>query len=339
MLEKQYLLPSAEELRELLPIEKELVTLKSMQDKEIKSVLSGNSEKLLVVVGPCSAHDFSATLEYAERLGKLNEKVKDKLVLLPRVYTNKPRTLGVGYQGMFLQPTPNGVADMSEGLKTARKLHLAVLRESGLSSADELLFPENVEYLSDVLAYYSVGARSVENPLHRQTASGLDVPVGMKNPMSGNLFATVNAVFSAQNSQIFKLGSYQVRSSGNPYAHAILRGGVDKNGADNSNYDEKSVEKVGELYESAKIKNPSIIIDANHSNSGKKFKEQIRIVKETAGIRKRNKSYARLVKGVMFESFLEEGNQEKAEKYGCSITDPCLGWTDTERLILELAES
>ncbi len=339
MLEKQYLLPNAEELRELLPLDKESVMLKASRDKEIKSVLSGNSEKLLVIVGPCSAHDFSATLEYAKRLGKLNERVKDKLVLLPRVYTNKPRTLGVGYQGMFLQPDPNGEADMVAGLKMARKLHLAVLRESGLSSADELLFPENVEYLSDIIAYYAVGARSVENPLHRQTASGLDVPVGMKNPMSGNLLATVNAVFSAQTSQIFKLGNYQVRSSGNPYAHAILRGGVDKNGADNPNYDEKSVEKTGELYETVGVKNPSIIIDANHSNSGKKFKEQISIVKETAETRKRNKDYARLVKGVMFESFLEEGNQPKTEKYGRSITDPCLGWADTERLILELADS
>lgn len=338
MLEKQRLLPSAEELKTELPLSDQLKTLKNSRDEEIKSVLSGKNGKTLVVVGPCSAHDFSATLEYVARLGKLAEKVKDKLVLVPRIYTCKPRTRGVGYQGMFLQPDPNGEADMAEGLKAVRKLHLSALNESGLTGADELLFPELAEYSSDVVSYFAVGARSVENPLHRQVASGLDVAVGMKNPMSGNLQATVNAVFASQNAQTFKLGTYQVRSSGNPYAHAVLRGGVDAESADVPNYDEKSVLKVGELYQERGVKNPAIIVDVSHSNSGKRFYEQAEIVKEVAGIRKNNATYARLVKGIMIESFLVQGSQEKALTYGRSITDPCLGWEDTERLILDFAE-
>ena len=338
MLEKQRLLPSAEELKTELPLSKELEKIKLSRDEEIKSALLGKSGKRLIVVGPCSAHDFSATLEYAVRLGKLAEKVKDKLVLVPRIYTNKPRTRGVGYQGMFLQPDPNGEADMSKGLKAVRKLHLSVLNESGLSGADELLFPELAEYSCDLVSYYAVGARSVENPLHRQVASGLEVAVGMKNPMSGNLQATVNAVFAAQTAQIFKFGDYQVRSSGNPYAHAVLRGGVDAFGKDISNYDERSLERVWGLYQDCDAKNPATLIDANHSNSGKKFFEQAEIVKEVVGMCKRNEVYARLVKGFMIESFLEQGNQATAEEYGRSITDPCLGWADTERLILELAE-
>ena len=339
MLEKQYLLPTAEELKETLPLDRELSVLKTSRDEEIKSVLSGRSDKLLIVVGPCSAHDFSATLEYAKRLGKLNERVKDKLVIVPRVYTAKPRTKGVGYQGVLLQPNPNGEADIRAGLKTARELHLAVLKESGLSGADELLFPETAEYFSDLVSYYAVGARSVENPLHRQTASGLDVAVGMKNPTSGNLFATINAVFASQNPQIFKLGDYQVRSNGNPFAHAVLRGGVDFSGADIPNYDERSVEKLAKIAETVGVKNLSVVIDANHSNSGKRYQEQVRIVKEIVAFRKANSSYGKFVKGLMIESFLEEGSQTVAGKFGQSITDPCLGWIETERLILALAES
>ena len=271
-------------------------------------------------------------------MGKLNEKVKDKLVIVPRVYTNKPRTKGVGYKGMFLQPDPEGAADIARGIRSIRALHLAAINESGLTSADEMLYPENTPYVEDLLSYHAVGARSVEDQLHRQVASGIDAPVGMKNPMSGNIIALVNSIFAAQSPQVFKYRNYQVSSDGNPYAHAILRGGVDGSGADVPNFHYETVMKLEEMYRGSKLENPAIIIDCNHSNSAKQFKQQIRIAEEVMQNRRFDGDFKRIVKGFMIESFLVEGTQKHDEVFGKSITDPCLGWEDTERLLLNIAE-
>ena len=248
MFTKQYLIPQPEAFIAEKPLTAELKRIKEGRDQEIRAVLSGNSEKMLIIVGPCSAHDSAATLEYISRLGKLNEKVKDKLVLVPRIYTNKPRTKGVGYKGMFLQPDPEGEADIVKGIRSIRALHIAAMEQSGLTSADEMLYPENTAYFEDLLSYHAVGARSVEDELHRQVASGLTAPVGLKNPMSGNLAALVNSIFAAQSPQVFKYGNYQVTSNGNPYAHAILRGGVDANGMDVPNHSYEAVMRLEELY-------------------------------------------------------------------------------------------
>ena len=338
MLKRQNYIPEPEEFIAESPMTEAMKKIKAERDEEIKGVLSGKNDKLLVIVGPCSAHELAPTLEYISRLGKLNEKVKDKLVLVPRVYTNKPRTNGVGYKGMFLQPDPEGEADIVRGIRSSRALHLAVINESNLTSADEMLYPENTAYVEDLLSYHAVGARSVENQFHRQVASGIDAPVGMKNPMSGNLSATLNSVFAAQTPQIFKYRDYQVRSSGNPYAHAILRGSVDGSGADVPNFHYESVMKMDELYRESRLQNPAVIIDANHSNSGKQCRKQLGIVEEVLQNRRRNEDFKRLVKGFMVESFLVEGNQPHGEVFGKSITDPCLGWEYTERLLYTIAE-
>ena len=337
MLQKQKCVPTPEAFMDELPLSPTLQALKAERDKEIRAVLSGESEKLLVIVGPCSAHEPRAVLEYAARLGKLNEQVKEKLVLVPRVYTNKPRTKGVGYQGMFFQPSPFGEVDVVEGIRSSRALHLAVMNASGLTSADEMLYPENTAYLEDLLSYHAVGARSVENPLHRQVASGVDAPVGMKNPMSGNLSALIYSVFAAQSPQTFKYRDCQVQSSGNFYAHAILRGGVDERGKDVPNFHLEAVKKLEELYRESKLKNPAVVIDCNHSNSGKKHREQLAIVKATMKNRSEDKGFHAIVKGFMVESFLVEGNQASCKTFGQSITDPCLGWEDTEKMLLDLA--
>ncbi len=338
MLERQNFIPEPEEFIAESPLTSEMKKIKAERDLEIKSVLSGKSNKLLTIVGPCSAHEFAPTLEYISRLGKLNEKVKDKLVIVPRIYTNKPRTNGVGYKGMFLQPDPEGEADIIRGIRSSRALHLAVINESGLTSADEMLYPENTAYVEDLLSYHAVGARSVEDQLHRQVASGIDAPVGMKNPMSGNLTATLNSIFAAQTPQVFKYRNYQVRSSGNPYAHAILRGSVDGSGVDVPNFHYETVMKMEELYRGSNLQNPAIIIDTNHSNSAKQCREQLCIAEEVLKNRRRNEDFKRIVKGFMIESFLVEGNQSHDEVFGKSITDPCLGWEDTERLLYAMAE-
>ena len=293
---------------------------------------------MLVVIGPCSAHEPAPTLEYISRLGKLNEKVKDKLVIIPRIYTNKPRTKGVGYNGMFLQPDPEGAADIARGIRSIRALHLAAINESGLTSADEMLYPENTAYVEDLLSYHAIGARSVEDQRHRQVASGVNAPVGLKNPMSGNIIALVNSIFAAQSPQVFKYGNYQVTSGGNPYAHAILRGGVDASGSDVPNFHYETVMQLEEMYRGSKLENPAIIIDTNHSNSGKQYKQQIRIAQEVMQNRRFDERFKGIVKGFMIESFLEEGSQKHDEVFGKSITDPCIGWTDTERLLFNLAE-
>ena len=336
MLERQYFIPEPEEFISESPMTAELKKIKKERDEEIRAVISGASDNMLIIVGPCSAHEPAPTLEYIARLGKLNEKVKDKLVIVPRIYTNKPRTKGVGYKGMFLQPDPEGEADIARGIRSIRALHLSAINESGLTAADEMLYPENTPYVEDLLSYHAVGARSVEDQLHRQVASGIDVPVGLKNPMSGNIIALVNSIFAAQSPQIFKYRNYQVSSNGNPYAHAILRGGVDGSGGDVPNFHYETVMQLLEMYDG--LQNPAIVIDCNHSNSGKKYRQQIRIAEEVMQNRRFDKDFKGIVKGFMIESFLVEGAQKHDEVFGQSITDPCLGWEDTEKLLLDLAE-
>ena len=336
MLQKQNYIPEPEEFKAETPLTAEMQKIKAVRDEEIRAVLSGKSDKLLVVIGPCSAHESAPTLEYITRLGKINEQVKDKLVIIPRIYTNKPRTKGVGYKGMFLQPDPDGEADIVRGIRSIRALHLAAIDASGLTSADEMLYPENTAYVEDLLSYHAVGARSVEDQLHRQVASGIDAPVGMKNPMSGNIIALVNSIFAAQSPQVFKYRNYQVSSDGNPYAHAILRGGVDGSGMDVPNFHYETVMHLEEIYRGSKLQNPAIVIDCNHSNSGKKHRQQIRIAHEVMQNRRFDDAFKRIVKGFMIESFLVEGNQAHDEVFGKSITDPCIGWEDTERLLLDI---
>ncbi|MBQ8684563.1 MAG: 3-deoxy-7-phosphoheptulonate synthase [Clostridia bacterium] len=338
MLEKQNFIPEPEEFISEAPLTAELKKIKRERDEEIRDVISGKSDKMLVVIGPCSAHEPAPTLEYISRLGKLNEKLKERLVIVPRIYTNKPRTKGVGYKGMFLQPDPEGTADIVRGIRSIRLLHLAAMNESGLTAADEMLYPENTAYVEDLLSYHAVGARSVEDQLHRQVASGIDAPVGMKNPMSGNILALINSIFAAQSPQIFKYRNYQVSSDGNPYAHAILRGGVDGSGADVPNFHYETVMQLAELYKGGNLQNPAIVIDCNHSNSGKQFRQQIRIAQEVMQNRRFDGEFKKLVKGFMIESFLVEGSQKHDEVFGKSITDPCLGWEDTERLLNDLAD-
>ncbi|MBQ8320225.1 MAG: 3-deoxy-7-phosphoheptulonate synthase [Clostridia bacterium] len=337
MLQKQNYIPEPEEFIAESPLTPALKKIKAARDEEIRAVISGKSEKMLVVIGPCSAHESAPTLDYIGRLGRLNEQVKEKLVIVPRVYTNKPRTKGVGYKGMFLQPDPTGEADIVRGIRSIRALHLAAINASGLTAADEMLYPENTAYVEDLLSYHAVGARSVEDQLHRQVASGVDAPVGLKNPMSGNIPALVNSIFAAQSPQVFKYRNFQVRSDGNPYAHAILRGGVDGAGNDVPNFHYETVMRLEEFYRGSKLENPAIVIDCNHSNSGKNFRQQIRIAQEVMQNRRFDGKFKNIVKGFMIESFLEEGNQAQDEVFGRSITDPCLGWADTERLLLELA--
>lgn len=338
MFKKQIQIPESTEIKERLPLPKELAQIKKLRDKAISDVICGESEKLIIIVGPCSAHAEKPVLEYVERLGKLNEKVKEKLVLVPRIYTNKPRTKGVGYKGMFSQPDPSKSEDILKGILTIRDLNIKAIGVSGLAAADEMLYPANYEYVDDLLSYVAVGARSSENQLHRLTASGMDVPVGIKNPMGGSIMVLLNSIYAAQSKQVFMLNGWQVKTEGNPLTHAILRGAVDSYGNDIPNFHYETVMQVIEGYAKSGLKNPAIIIDANHSNSGKKYKQQIRICEEVMNNRLYDADFKRNVKGFMIESFLEEGNQSEDKVYGKSITDPCLGWCDTERLILDLAD-
>ncbi len=337
MFEKQIRIPEPEEIKADMPLPENLKQVKAARDIAISDVITGKSDKLIIIVGPCSAHAEKPVLDYVERLGKLNEKVKDKLVLVPRIYTNKPRTKGVGYKGMFSQPDPNKSEDILKGIKTIRDLNIKAIEVSGLAAADEMLYPANYAYLDDLLSYVAVGARSSENQLHRLTASGMDVAVGIKNPMSGSILVLLNSIYAAQSGQTFKLNGWQVKTDGNPLSHAILRGAVDGYGNDIPNFHYETVMQVIEGYAKSGLKNPAIIIDANHSNSGKKFKQQIRITEEVMNNRLYDKDFKANVKGFMIESFIEEGNQAEDKVYGKSITDPCLGWCDTERLILDIA--
>ena len=332
-------LPAPQDVIKMYPLSAELASRKNANDKEIRGVLEGQIKKFLLIIGPCSADREDAVLEYATRLRAVQEKVSDKLILVPRIYTNKPRTTGAGYKGMLHQSDPHRAPDMFRGLISIRRLHIRCLEETGFSGADEMLYPENHRYLADILSYVAVGARSAENQQHRLTASGLDVPVGFKNPTSGDLSVMLNAVTAAQSPHDFSYGGFEVQSTGNPLAHAILRGSVNRFGTNLPNYHYEDLTELSDLYENSSLQNPAVIVDANHSNSGKRYEEQPRIAKEILHSMKHNAGVARLVKGVMIESYLQDGCQKITESvYGKSITDPCLGWEKSERLIYEIAE-
>ena len=332
---------SPEVLQELYPLTPEQKKQKQIRDQQIKEIITGESDKFLVIVGPCSADNEDAVLEYNHRLAKVADKVSDKLIIIPRVYTNKPRTTGEGYKGIVHQPDPEGKPDLLHGLIAMRKMHMRVVEETDLTSADEMLYPSNWSYLSDILSYVAVGARSVENQEHRLTVSGIDIPAGMKNPTSGDLSVMINSVIAAQGSHSFIYRTWEVKTSGNPLAHTILRGATNKHGNSVPNYHYEDIQLLLEKYNETHLVNPATIIDANHSNSGKKYEQQIRIVKDVLHTRRCNKDIESLVKGVMIESYLEPGNQKIGcgnHVYGKSITDPCLGWDQTERLIYDIAE-
>ena len=333
-------LPIPKEIKAEFPITDALSRIRDAQVAELKDVFAGRSKKFILVIGPCSADREDAVLEYISRLRTVQDKVADKIVIVPRIYTNKPRTTGAGYKGMLHQPNPNEKPDLLKGIVAIRKLHLKALAESGFACADEMLYPENHRYLSDILAYVAVGARSVEDQQHRLTASGLDVPVGMKNPTSGDISVMMNSITAAQSSHTFIYRGWEVKSHGNPYAHAILRGLVDKRGMTHPNYHYEDLYTLYETYAKSGLENPAVIIDTNHSNSGKNYLEQIRISKEVLHSCRYSKEVGNMVKGLMIESYLEDGAQKICETpiYGQSVTDPCLGWEKTERLIYDIAE-
>ncbi len=332
-------LPTPAEIREQFPIPAELAALKEKRDAEIRKVITGESDKFLVIIGPCSADNETAVLDYTSRLVKVQDKVKDKIIIIPRVYTNKPRTTGEGYKGLLHQPDPEKKPNMYEGLIAIRRMHMHVVQETGLTTADEMLYPENLRYLSDLMSYIAVGARSVENQQHRLVSSGCHVPVGMKNPTSGDLSVMLNSVVAAQGGHEFIFRGYEVHTPGNPLTHTILRGAVNKHGQYIPNYHYEDLILLHELYAKRDLANPACIVDANHSNSGKQYMEQIRIVKEVLHSRRHSSEINQMVKGVMVESYIEPGSQKIGEHcYGKSITDPCLGWEDSERLIYEIAE-
>ena len=330
---------SPQEIKQMYPVTEAGMAAKQANDAAVRDVLSGASGKFLLVIGPCSADREDAVVDYISRLRPLQEKVADKIVIVPRIYTNKPRTTGAGYKGMLHQPDPPTSPDLFKGLISIRKLHLRALLETGFSCADEMLYPENHLFLSDLLSYVAVGARSVENQQHRLVASGLDIPVGMKNPTGGDLTVMMNSISAAQHPHNFIYRNWDVQSAGNPFAHAILRGYVDNHGTSHPNYHYEDLKHLAELYEMHDFANPAVLVDCNHSNSGKQFMEQGRIAKEVLHSMRHCNTVGALVKGLMIESYLEDGCQKAGENvYGKSITDPCLGWEKTERLVLELAE-
>ena len=333
-------LPTPEEIKQTYPLSEACQKIKQKRDAEIARVLRGESDKFLVIIGPCSADKEEPVMDYIHRLAKVNEQTKDKLIIIPRIYTNKPRTTGEGYKGIATQPDPEAKPDMVAGLIAVRKLHLRAIEETGLSAADEMLYPENWDYINDLLSYVAIGARSVEDQQHRLTVSGFDVASGMKNPTSGDFSVMLNSVTAAQHPHHFIYRGNDVETSGNDLAHTILRGGVNQYGQTIPNYHYEDLIHLSALYAKKDLKNPAIIIDANHSNSNKQYKEQIRIVSEVLHSRNYNPDLRKLVKGVMIESYLLEGRQDISDHMppGCSITDPCLGWEDTERLIYDIAE-
>ena len=332
-------LPIPQEVKKEFPLTEHMKQVKAARDEAINVVFDGSSDKFILIVGPCSADHSEPVLEYISRLRKVQEQVSDKIIIIPRIYTNKPRTTGQGYKGMLHQPDPEAKPDMYTGIVSIRQLHLSALRDYDFSCADEMLYPDNHRYLSDLLSYVAVGARSVENQQHRLTASGVGIPVGMKNPTGGDLSVMMNAIVAAQSSHTFIYRGWEVTSAGNPYTHAILRGYLDGAGRSVSNYHYEDLLRVEELYEKFNLTNPSIIVDTNHNNSGKKYLEQIRIAKDIVHSRNQNGDIKRLVKGLMIESYLEDGACKAEEHiFGKSITDPCLGWEKTEQLILDIAD-
>jgi len=333
-------IPAAKKILGEMPLSEKLKGIKANRDSEIQSIFTRQSNKFLLIIGPCSADNEDAVCEYVGRLAKLQEKVSDKIVLVPRVYTNKPRTTGEGYKGMVHQPVPTEEPDMVAGLKAIRKMHLRVLQESHLTAADEMLYPSNSPYLADILSYVAVGARSVENQQHRLTASGLDAPVGMKNPTSGDITVMLNSVHAAQKPHVFIYHDWEAKTSGNPLAHCVLRGATDQTGKNHPNYFHDDMVRVVEAYVERKLENPAIIVDTNHDNSGKKYAKQTQIAMNVLESRKKSDTLKSTIKGLMIESYLEMGSQDASGKtYGQSITDPCLGWEDSEKLVLDLAEA
>lgn len=333
-------LPLPADLKAEYPLSDKIIQLKKKRDQQIRDVFTGKSNKFLVIIGPCSADNEDSVCEYVGRLAAINEKVSDKLILVPRIYTNKPRTTGEGYKGMLHQPEPDQAPDLLAGIIAIRKMHIRAIEESGLTAADEMLYPENRSYLDDVLSYEAIGARSAENQQHRLTASGMDIPIGMKNPTSGDFSVMFNSVIAAQNSHNFIYRGMDVTTDGNELAHVILRGGVDKYGTCMPNYHYEDLVILLDMYQQKELKNPAAIIDTNHSNSNKQYKEQLRIASEILYSRNYNPELKKLIKGVMVESYLQEGCQsiDNERVYGKSITDPCLGWEDTEKLIYKIAE-
>ncbi len=332
-------LPVPQQVKGRFPLGEEMKQQKAARDLEIAKIFRGESDKFLLIIGPCSADNSEAVLDYISRLKRVSEQVSDKLMIVPRIYTNKPRTTGAGYKGMLHQPNPEEDSDMLKGIIAIRELHISVLKDYGFSCADEMLYPENHRYLSDILSYVAVGARSVENQQHRLTASGIEVPVGMKNPTSGDLSIMLNSVKAAQSKHTFIYRGWEVKSAGNPLAHSILRGYVDSFGKSVSNYHYEDLVSLCDRYNESGLLNPAVVIDANHANSGKRYAEQIRIANDVLYSRSHNNDIKRLVRGLMIESYIEDGAQSVGEHiYGKSITDPCLGWEKTEKLIFEMAD-
>ncbi len=333
-------LPIPKDIKEQYPLTPDLAALKEAEDKEIRDIFEGNSNKFLLVIGPCSADNEDSVIDYISRLRTVQDKVSDKIVIVPRIYTNKPRTTGEGYKGMLHQPNPNEHPDMLKGIIAIRALHMRALKETGFSCADEMLYPENHRYLSDVLSYVAVGARSVEDQQHRLCASGLDIPCGMKNPTSGDISIMLNSIVAAQHSHTFIYRGWEVKSLGNPHAHAILRGYVDDRGVSHPNYHYEDLINLYNAYSAKGLSNTSVLIDTNHANSGKQYLEQIRIAKEVLHSCRHNADVRSMVKGLMIESYIEDGCQKIGENiYGKSITDPCLGWEKTEKLIYDIADA
>ncbi len=332
-------LPIPQEIKAQYSLSDEMVKIKEKRAQEIKAVFTGESDKFILVIGPCSADHKDPVLDYISRLRLVEDKVKDKIIIIPRIYTNKPRTTGEGYKGMLHQPDPETAPDMLKGIIAIRDLHLSALRDYGFTCADEMLYPENHRYLSDLLAYVAVGARSAENQQHRLVASGIDEPVGMKNPTGGDLSVMMNSIKAGQSSHTFIYRGWEVESCGNPLTHAILRGSVDFAGKNVSNYHYEDLVTLNELHAKTNLQNPSVIVDTNHANSGKQYLEQIRIAKEVIHSRNHNDDIKKLVKGLMIESYIEDGACKAEEHvFGKSITDPCLGWEKTEKLIYDIAD-
>ncbi len=332
-------LPSPQELMAEFPSDDKVRQIKKERDEAIKNIIIGKDDRFLLVIGPCSADNEKAVLDYIHRLVPVQEKVKDKIFIIPRVYTSKPRTIGIGYKGMLHQPDPEGKENLLDGIIAVRNMNTRIIKETGFTCAEEILYPEMYRYVSDLMSYAAVGARSVEDQLHRMIASGVGIPVGMKNPTSGDIPVMLNSIEAAQHSQEFLFRGWEVRTKGNPLAHAILRGFVDQFGNSQPNYHYENIQRLLDAYNKRDLVNPALVVDTNHANSGKKYLEQIRIAKDVMQSRRLNPDIHTLVKGLMIESYLVDGNQKISEgTYGKSITDPCLGWEKTERLILDLAD-
>ncbi len=332
-------LPIPKDIKEQFPMDEKLVKIKEQRDEEIRKIFTGEDKRLALIIGPCSADNEDSVIDYISRLAKVQEKVNDKILIIPRIYTNKPRTTGDGYKGMVHQPNPEKDSDMLEGIIAIRRLHTRAIAETGFICADEMLYPDNHRYLNDLLGYVAVGARSVENQEHRLTSSGMTTPVGMKNPTSGDISVMLNSITAAQHSHTFIYRGWEVVTSGNDLAHAILRGSVDKHGKTHPNYHYEDLINLHDAYAACNLQNMGVIVDTNHSNSGKKYLEQIRIAKEVLHSCRHSSDINSMVKGFMIESYIEDGAQKIGEGiYGKSITDPCLGWKKTERLIFDIAD-